>query len=64
MEQQELFDDLPKPQVSDVADPPHLAFMFGYKGGDVSITSQEARALFAALGNFLQLVETVKHGRK
>lgn len=64
MEQQELFDDLPKSAAADKADPPHMAFMFGYKGVDIALPPSDARALFAAIGNFLQTLEALKNGRK
>lgn len=74
MEQQPLFDetDLPKapeaPEAptppKELPDPPHMAFMFQYKGADIALTPQDCRALFNAIGNFLHTVETVKNGRR
>lgn len=66
MEQQDLFEDLPKPEAApkEVPDPPHMAFMFQYRGADIALTPQDCRALFNAMGNFLHTVETLKNGRK
>lgn len=67
MDQQELFEDLPTPQpteTKELPDPPHMAFMFQYKGADIALTPQDCRALFNAIGNFLHTVETVKNGRR
>jgi hypothetical protein len=63
MEQQELFDDLPKP-APDNPDPPHIAFHIPVGDGALTLPLVEARKLFAALGNFLQDVEVLKNGRK
>jgi hypothetical protein len=64
MKQKELFEDLPKADKPEVADPPHMAFLFAYKGEEMTLLPQDCRALFSALGNFLHAVEVAKNGRK
>lgn len=57
MEQLELFDSPPKSGV----DPQHVAFM--HKDFP-ALSIDQARAMFAALGSFLQTVEVLKNGRR
>lgn len=57
MEQLELFGIPPKSG----GDPQHVAFM--HKDFP-ALSIDQARAVFAALGNFLQTVEALKNGRR